>query len=429
MTDQSTNLRLPYLMPSQAQKHVTVNETVRRLDALVQTAVESRSVSAQPGAPDDGAVWIVPPGKTGAEWGLFANHALAYHRDGAWEEIQPKEGWKAYVRDEGATFVFDGANWVGDAAAAPSSTRRNALINGAFNVWQRGSSFSSGPYSADRWVLSFGAGGAGTLTRETFAPGGPLGAGHGEPQYFMRHTQSSAGGGNAMLYQCMEDARIFAGETVTWSFWARVASGTLSLTPYFDQVFGAGGSSAVGTPGSAVTLTTSWQRFEVTFAAPSIAGKTFGPDSFARVYLWHPGSATFAADFAFVQVEAGGVASKFEHIDPALEMTLCQRYYESSYNPGVAPGGVSDPGAIQMAQAGASLLWPVSFATRKRATPTVTIYSPVSGLSGKVRNISAAGDESVVATGMGDTGFAAFINATATDGHLYYWHWVAEAEY
>jgi len=83
-------------MPAQAQKHVTVNESLTRLDAVVQAVVESRSLSVQPGSPGDGQVWIAPAGKTGAEWGGYGNWALAYYRDGAWEALAPQIG-RAHV--------------------------------------------------------------------------------------------------------------------------------------------------------------------------------------------------------------------------------------------------------------------------------------------------------------------------------------------
>jgi len=61
----TTRLELPFLAAGQAQKHVTVNESLIRLDALVQLAVVSVTASAQPGAPTDGQVYILPAGKTG----------------------------------------------------------------------------------------------------------------------------------------------------------------------------------------------------------------------------------------------------------------------------------------------------------------------------------------------------------------------------
>ncbi|MEZ5996618.1 MAG: DUF2793 domain-containing protein [Hyphomonadaceae bacterium] len=111
MSDISSNLRLPYLASGQAQKHVTVNESLTRLDALVQLAVVSAATSAEPSAPADGQTYILPAGKTGANWGGMSNGALAYYRDGAWEEIAPRESWLAYVKDADRIYYCTGAAW------------------------------------------------------------------------------------------------------------------------------------------------------------------------------------------------------------------------------------------------------------------------------------------------------------------------------
>ncbi len=107
----SSNLALPYLAVGQAQKHVTVNETLRRLDAIVQLSVVSATTTVQPGAPADGAVYIVPSGKSGDQWAGFANWSLGYYRDGAWEQVTPREGWLAYVRDSGLLLHYTGTAW------------------------------------------------------------------------------------------------------------------------------------------------------------------------------------------------------------------------------------------------------------------------------------------------------------------------------
>ncbi len=113
----TSNLQLPYLAVGQAQKHVTVNESLRRLDALVQLSVISATTSVEPGAPSDGQVWIVPSGKSGATWNSFANWSLGYYRDGAWVQITPREGWIAYVQDADEARVYTGAAWVNLCAA------------------------------------------------------------------------------------------------------------------------------------------------------------------------------------------------------------------------------------------------------------------------------------------------------------------------
>lgn len=81
MTDATPNLILPYILAAQAQKHVTHNEAVRMLDALVQLAVADRSLAAPPASPAEGARYIVAPSPTGA-WSGHANHIAAY-QDGA----------------------------------------------------------------------------------------------------------------------------------------------------------------------------------------------------------------------------------------------------------------------------------------------------------------------------------------------------------
>lgn len=111
MSETSTNLALPFLASGQAQKHVTVNESVLRLDALVQLAVVSASVSAQPGSPSDGQIYILPTGKTGSAWGAMTVGALAYYRDGAWEQITPREGFRAWVKDTNELLLYNGSAW------------------------------------------------------------------------------------------------------------------------------------------------------------------------------------------------------------------------------------------------------------------------------------------------------------------------------
>ncbi len=107
----TTNLELPYLAVGQALKHVRVNETLRRLDAVVQLTVISASCTTLPGSPEDGAVYVVPAGKSGSEWSAFANWSLRYYRDGAWQQITPREGWLAYVWNTDQLLSCTGLNW------------------------------------------------------------------------------------------------------------------------------------------------------------------------------------------------------------------------------------------------------------------------------------------------------------------------------
>ncbi len=116
--EQSPRLSLSYLAPSQAQKHVTVNETFRRLDQLVQQTVLSRTTSAQPGSPADGDAYILPASPTGTDWAAYAQHSIAAWQDGAWVEIVPAEGWRAWIDDVDELHVYDGSTWSQITAAA-----------------------------------------------------------------------------------------------------------------------------------------------------------------------------------------------------------------------------------------------------------------------------------------------------------------------
>lgn len=104
------NLRLPYIMPAQAQKHVTHNEALRSLDAIVQLAVADRDLAAPPVTPEEGARYIVADAATGA-W-VGQDGRIAAFQDGAWAFLTPKEGWIAWVSDEDRALVFDSAAWV-----------------------------------------------------------------------------------------------------------------------------------------------------------------------------------------------------------------------------------------------------------------------------------------------------------------------------
>lgn len=103
------NLALPFIAQGQAQKEVTHNEALLRLDALVQIAVRSRLLAAPPGSPADGERWIVAASPTGA-WANQANKIAAW-QDGAWSFFTPAIGWRAQVEDERLAVVWQDGAW------------------------------------------------------------------------------------------------------------------------------------------------------------------------------------------------------------------------------------------------------------------------------------------------------------------------------
>lgn len=123
MSDTTPNLALPYIMAAQAQKHVTHNDAVRALDALVQMSVLDRDLAAPPSSPEQGDRYIVGPSPSGP----WAGQALsiAAWQDGAWAFYMPREGWLTWVADENVLLVFDGSGW---SAAALASVNPVAAV-------------------------------------------------------------------------------------------------------------------------------------------------------------------------------------------------------------------------------------------------------------------------------------------------------------
>jgi len=109
---ETIRLGLPLLQAAQAQKHVTVNAGLERLDALVQLRLVSVSTAVPP-EPASG-VYSVPIGAVNA-WAGRAG-AVAIATNGGWEFVTPVLGWSAWVEDAGAGAVFDGTGWIEGAA-------------------------------------------------------------------------------------------------------------------------------------------------------------------------------------------------------------------------------------------------------------------------------------------------------------------------
>ncbi|KFB10719.1 DUF2793 domain-containing protein [Nitratireductor basaltis] len=107
--DDTALLKLPFIMPSQAQKHVTHNEALLRLDALVQLSVKSRALSEPPSAVAEGARYIVAAGASGL-WEGRAGQVAAF-QDGIWVFYEPQPGWQAVIEDEASVAIWLDGMW------------------------------------------------------------------------------------------------------------------------------------------------------------------------------------------------------------------------------------------------------------------------------------------------------------------------------
>jgi hypothetical protein len=103
------HLDLPLLAAAQAQKHVTHNEALASLDALVQMSLKERGRSAPPLSPAEGDRYLVGTGAAGAfagQEGKIALYDLA-----TWRFLVPRAGWLAHVESESIVIIHDGAQW------------------------------------------------------------------------------------------------------------------------------------------------------------------------------------------------------------------------------------------------------------------------------------------------------------------------------
>jgi hypothetical protein len=117
MSNTSVRLSLPYLAAAQAQKHVTMNEALERLDAVVQLVIEEFDRDAPPQTPGEGQVWATGAAPTG-DWTGQADR-LAIRANGGWLFIAARDGWRAWSRFERILRVRETGAWTAAPAAAP----------------------------------------------------------------------------------------------------------------------------------------------------------------------------------------------------------------------------------------------------------------------------------------------------------------------
>ena len=110
MSQISPNLDLPFLQPAQAQKHVTHNEALRRLDIVVQLRLQQAGATTPPAAPADGEVYALGTGASGAWAGQ--DDMLAVWLDGIWQFIAPQAGWRAWDIAGARLLARDASGWI-----------------------------------------------------------------------------------------------------------------------------------------------------------------------------------------------------------------------------------------------------------------------------------------------------------------------------
>lgn len=233
-----------------------------------------------------------------------------------------------------------------EAATLSVLPNTNMFINGDFRFNQRNvvSAATSLSYPADRWWMNAG-GGTLTCSRQLFTAGTVVGG--LMPRDYVRcvttgYSGTPGAGDNALLRQNVEDVNMTAGRQCTVSFYARAASGTPRVSVEVTSNFGTGGSIDENKFVGTVNLTTSWQRYSLTFSPPSTSGKVLGSSvtSSLRFNFWMVAGTNFAArlgsaftenntfEFWGMQFELGAVATPFVMRPWEQELALCQRYFQ-----------------------------------------------------------------------------------------------------
>lgn len=195
----SNRLGLPLIDAAQARKHVTHNEALAGLDALVQLSVASRNVSAPP-VGVEGARVLIGANASGA----FAGHEgqVAAFDNGGWAFFTPRAGWRLYVEDERALLFHDGAAW--------------ADVGAAIRRLQNVSGLGIGTASDAQNAL------AAKLNAALFTARAPEEGGTGDLRLVL--NKSGAGNSVSQLYQTNYSGRAETGLTGDDSFHIKVSA-------------------------------------------------------------------------------------------------------------------------------------------------------------------------------------------------------------
>lgn len=293
--------------------------------------------------------------------------------------------YKSLTDDNIGNDLTDIVNWelLGDLTNF-NSVRKNVIINGGFDIWQRGTSFSgisgpSDPYVADRFRYRGPDSGTGEVTQGILSPG-EISSVEGLTRYAIINRL----GDNAWIGQRIEGVGTLANNVITISFYARAAS-NCTISVLANQDFGVGGvpSPDVLVDFGGVNLTTSWERYSVTSFIPSILGKVLGTNADPRdhllVYLGESSTDNIEVNITGLQVEKGASASEFQEEALSQIIARCQRYYEKTFNIDTTPVqnvGTTSGGLFFVAPTTVSQDITFHYSVRKRVAGIITTYNP-----------------------------------------------------
>lgn len=205
---------------------------------------------------------------------------------------------------------------------------RNKLINGDFDVWQRGTSLTgTNFYGPDRWKGNSSA--AMKMIQGSAGADVP-----GSPLYYLNIPASAA---DKLFSQFIENVKTLAGKKATLTFHMR-GDVAFNMKGQVYQSFGSGGSPLVPAVTVDIAVTTGWKKFTYVFDVPSVAGKIIGPGNYLAVSLGSGGAipAGRAIDIAHISLVEGDATAEDDPFSPRQiqqEIALCQRYTRFIGNP------------------------------------------------------------------------------------------------
>jgi hypothetical protein len=280
------------------------------------------------------------------------------------------------VGADGTTLVANSSASTGVSWSAGNALA-NPIINSGMDIWQRGTSFSSGAspiYTADRWDFNR-AGGDTNATVARQATGDTTNLPNIQYAARVQRTNGTSATTSINLWQSLETVNSipFAGKTVTFSFYARAganyssASNALSANFYTgtgtDQNINVTGYTGQSNFSNTATLTTTWQRFSYQIAVPATTTEI------GIIFTSNPTGTAGANDYfdlTGVQLDLGTVALPYRRNGSTYEAELaaCQRYFYAVNDSRVALGFYYVSGSVAYAE--------IKLSVTMRTSPSVT---------------------------------------------------------
>lgn len=333
--------------------------------------------------------------------------------------------------------------------------QRNYIINGNFDFWQRGVSFtapSSSTYSADRFAWQTTGANVVNILRSTDTPSvdAPYSL-----HVAVTTADTSIAAGDFAFFQYLVEGRDFLplhNKTITLSFKVKATkTGTYCVS------FKNGNNDRSYVAEYTIDASDTWESKSITFKHDNTGTwnttngiglqinwiLAMGSTYHGTADSWQAGnklstsnqvngvdSASNDFRIAQVQLTEGAEALPFRTAGKNFseELAMCQRYYRKSYDINTVPGTAStELGLVSGSNGSASATaFGTNWSNKMRIVPTITLYNPVTGATGQVRGLTGGSNTAVTPQRIGDSGFG--IQYTAPGQDYYGFQYTADAE-